>query len=112
VFILSTDFAGCTAANVSAQPHLIRIQVINIDDGVVVNSVVETALPNKALSTGVSGFANSRIFCKIAVIDGVNSDIRGVVCGQRQQQQLQDGTGGTVTRCGCQLARTRCWRAR
>jgi hypothetical protein len=81
VFLVPTDTAVCTVANVSPVPRTIQIRLVtNSSNGTSVSGTVQPGqFLSRSFSTGLA--VGSRFFCTLTVLDdgGVKSDIRGAL---------------------------------
>jgi hypothetical protein len=71
---------GCVATNVTDAVRSIQVQIIN-NSGTVLNQVGANVPPNGRISPLIAfppnGTGALAAFCKITVVDGVKSDVRG-----------------------------------
>ena len=74
------DAISCTATNVSDAQRTVRVQLINANTGAIVTGFADVVAPNHAIGTFLSATAGGiRAICKVTVIDGVKTDVRGVL---------------------------------
>jgi hypothetical protein len=86
VLAFPPDKAVCSAVNVSAATHSVNLQAINGSTGAVLLQGTGTVDPGHTIVFSVLPLPptsppplSQRVFCRIEVIDGVKSDVRGAL---------------------------------